>query len=361
MSDSPPADHPGGDEFTPPAQPLMLRPSRKPLIWLLPLCAVLAWLCAKAYGSAGVPSVFVFLLAVLVVQAALIFKLLRGYTEADEFRLRSRLVFRTRTMRWSDAVRFSVIPTLFGRVVQVQPGEGKKFFLAAPRDGLLGREPGMDATLNTMRALADVGQVQIVPRTVRTVRTVLWGVVALSASVAVFLGQPWLDPWWPGRAEATTIPRACSAIDPALQRRMLPGPADPEEAQDFFKELSHSVWSGCFHRHKGGNSLSLDLELVRRGTFESATDKARERMARERKSSPNISSGGPRLVPVPGLGDEAWRLPRREDTADGLDFLMVRHANVLVKVEYDHGRRSAAQGEADVLALVRATIARVKT
>lgn len=68
------------DEFTPPAQPLMLRPSRKPLIWLLPLCAVLAWLCAKAYGSAGVPSVFVFLLAVLVVQAALIFKLLRGYT-----------------------------------------------------------------------------------------------------------------------------------------------------------------------------------------------------------------------------------------------------------------------------------------
>lgn len=50
-----------------------------------------------------------------------------------------------------------------------------------------------------------------------------------------------------------------------------------------------------------------------------------------------------------------------EDTADGLDFLMVRHANVLVKVEYDHGRRSAAQGEADVLALVRATIARVKT
>ncbi|MGP4024182.1 hypothetical protein [Actinomadura sp. 3N407] len=206
MSASPPADRPAGDELAPPARALALRPSRKPLIWLLPLFAVLAWLCTRAYGDAGIPSVFGFLVAVLVVQAALILKLLRGFTRADESGFRNRLVFTTRTVPWSDAGLFSVIPTLFGRVVQVEVGEGKRFFLAAPRDGLFGRDPGMHATLETMRALAGPGQVQIVPRPVRTVRTVLWGAVAFAVCVAVTVGQPWLEPWWPGRAEAETIP-----------------------------------------------------------------------------------------------------------------------------------------------------------
>jgi hypothetical protein len=339
----------------------VLRPSRKPLIWLLPLFAVLAWLCTRAHAAGGIPSVFGFLVAVLVVQAALILKLLRGFTRADESGFRNRLVFTTRTVPWSHAARFSVMPTLFGRVVRVQVGESnKRFFLAAPRDGLFGRDPGMDATLETMRALAGPGKVQIVLRPVRTVRTALWGAVAFAVCVAVAVGQPWLEPWWPGRAEAETIPRACSVIDPAIQRRMLPGPADSEKESGYFRELSHRAMSGCFRRDKNGASLSLDLEVWRRGDFESATDKARKVMALERRRSPYISTEEPRSVPVHGLGDEAWRLPRQEVVSTDID-LVVRHANVLIKVYYYNGERPAAQGEADAIALVRATIARIKT
>ncbi|MGP4024183.1 hypothetical protein [Actinomadura sp. 3N407] len=118
--------------------------------------------------------------------------------------------------------------------------------------------------------------------------------------------------------------------------------------------------SGCFRRDKDGASLALDLELSRRVAFGSATDEAREDMALERRRSPYISTEEPRSVPVHGLGDEAWRLPRREEAATDFD-LVVRHANVLVKVYYYNGERPAAQGEADAIALVRATIARIRT
>jgi hypothetical protein len=353
---------PERDEPVPPAEPLSLRPSRKPLVWLLPVFAVCAWLLVtETFGGSNLAFAFGYLAAVLLFQGLLILKLLLGFTVADGSGLRNRLFFRTRTVPWSEVARLSVMPTLFGRIVQVEVREGKGLFLAAPRDGLLGRDPGMAATLEAMRALAGPGRVKVVPNPVRTVRTMLWGAVAFALCVAAALGQPWLEPWWPGRAEADEIPRACSVIDPATRQRMLPGPAAPERAgaNDSFSDYTYSAASRCLRADEDGNSLSLDLDLSRRVAFGSATDEARDEMSLERRFLAQVPAGRPAPAPVRGLGDEAWRTVWTEDGETEVDVL-VRHANVVIKVDYE-AERPAAQVEADAIALVRATIALIST
>nr|BFE30379.1 hypothetical protein GCM10010200_026300 [Actinomadura rugatobispora] len=348
-------------EPAPPARPLSLRPSRKPLIWLLPVFAVLAWQFTRSFGGSTFSFAFGYLIAVPFVQALLILKLLRGSTKADESGLRNRLILRTRTVAWGDVVRFSVMPTLFGRIVQVEVREGKGFFLAAPREGLLGRDRGMDAALETMRALAGHGRLTVVPNPVRAVRTALWVAVVFALCVAAAIGRPWLEPWFPGRDEADTIPRACSVIDPATRQRMLPGPAvqNSSATNDTFSDYSYSAVSRCLRADDDGNTLLLDLDLSGRGAFESATGRAREDMAMERGFLERVPAGQPRPAAVPGLGDEAWRTVSTEDGETEVD-LLVRHANVVIKVDYE-AARPAAQVEADAIALVRATIARIGT
>ncbi|XVQ09928.1 hypothetical protein ACQP1W_46680 [Spirillospora sp. CA-255316] len=350
------------DEPVPPAEPLSLRPSRRPLIWLLPVFAVGAWsLLTDTFGGSNLAFAFGYLAAVVLFQALLILKLLFGFTEADGSGLRNRLIFKTRTVPWSEVGRLSVMPTLFGRIVQVEVRDGKGLFLAAPRDGLLGRDPGMAATLEAMRALAGPGRVKVVPNPVRTVRGMLWGAIAFALCVAVAIGQPWLEHWWPGRAEADKIPRACSVIDPATRQRMLPGPVAPERsaANDSFSNYNYSAVSRCLRADEDGNTLSLDLDLSRRVAFGSATDEARDEMALERKFLGQVPAGRPGPAPVRGLGDEAWRTVWTEDGETEVDVL-VRYANVVIKVDYG-AERPAAQVEADAIALVRATMARIGT
>ncbi|MBE1534251.1 PH domain-containing protein [Actinomadura algeriensis] len=170
-------------EPTAPARPLSLRPSRRPLLWTVPV-----WLLAGAAVLQTNRVVLLFfsgyfaLVAVLAV--AHVLKLLRGRTDADADGLRNRLMLRTRTFAWRDVQSLTVTATLFGRITVVRLTGGKRFHLAAPRDGLLGRDPHFDDALETMRTLAGPEhRVVVSDGGIRVARAFMWGLL-LTALVA---------------------------------------------------------------------------------------------------------------------------------------------------------------------------------
>ncbi|WP_143220280.1 PH domain-containing protein [Actinomadura sp. CNU-125] len=172
------------------ARPLSLRPSRRPLLWIVPV-----WLLAGVGVLQADRVVLVFFgtyfvwVAVFVV--AHVLKLLRGRTDADADGLRNRLMLRTRTFAWRDVQSLTVTATLFGRITVVRLAGGKRFHLAAPREGLLGRDPRFDDALETMRALAGPDRRVVVSGGgVRAARIVLWVLllIPLAAGVAGAVG-----------------------------------------------------------------------------------------------------------------------------------------------------------------------------
>lgn len=333
----------------------MFRPSRRPLLWVVPVAVLTLFLQVKTFGDPLMAPIAGFLFAFPVFLSVLALKLVFGRTEAGPEGLRNRLVMRTRTRAWHDIAMLVVVPTLFGRIVQVVGTDRKRFSLAAPRDGLLARGPGLDLTLAVMRAVAPVK-----PPVSRSgqgaVRIIWWAGLAMFVTFAAATARPWLAPWWPGRAEAQSLPRACSA-DAAVVRRLVPGGAAGPDTGSH-RGYRYFAVSRCGF-DGGGAALDLELRLQRQTVGESGTENARAEFAGTKQIRTSMRSGqGVTSIPVAGLGDEAW-LEAWTVGRDASVSLLVRRANVLIDIRYRAGR-SRAEAVTGATALARTVLKQVE-
>ncbi|TYB46619.1 hypothetical protein [Actinomadura chibensis] len=346
-------------------RPLALRPSRRPLVWAVPLLVPAAYIEVRVFGEFRLFFLNNALIVGLVFLVAMVLKLLRGRTDADAVGVRNRLVGRTKRMAWSEISELTVTPTLFGRVVTVRGQAVRRTMLAAPREGLLGRDPDFDETLRAMRALAGARGPRVTDNVHRSARITYWAMIAVFLGAGVFLWRPWLETWWPGVDEATELPRACAVADPATAARLLPAPGRPAARE---RDMRYSESSDCRYRDADDRVLALQLDLDQRTNSSGGAAQIRDDYAtalrieadaaRSRAAHPDewtVTTGG-----VPGLGDEAWRsvsVGRSDGEAEVR--LVARRANVVVQVRYD-AKRPADQAASEAAALARRALDRIE-
>jgi hypothetical protein len=335
-------------------EPFVLRPSRRPLLWLIPLIAGLVTLgmvsSATWNAGTGVACVCAAVYGIHVVAV-----LLRGRTAADRDGLRYRVVTTTTFVPWDQVEGLVVVPTLAGRIVRLVVVGGGRRVLAAPRELPLGRDPGFDDAVEAMQALAlpDQRGLRLIDQEPswlnRTMSVVL---LVFVISGAVIVDRPWLAYWWPGRHEATQIPRACAVADPAIVRRILPR-AEPNG--DMRENSRYDLRSECgwLDADDVVSNVVLRLVLHRRVFTTSATGQASDAF----DSTANAYDDADRRA-VPGIGDEAtWTV---ETYGSGSHMILAaRRANVTVEVEY-WGPRQADEVAADTEALARAAVNQVR-
>ena len=246
---------------------LSLRPSLRPLAWIVPLLVALAALVS--FLGSSVP-----LVAIVMVSAVylllLAWRLLWARTVAGPAGLRNRLGLATTVVSWGDIEEFVVVPTLFGRVVRVTRPPRRQFTLAAPREGLLGRDASLDSSVAVMRALAAVdGESPRVRTLPGGVRVVWWVALALTLVLGTVVAKPWLEPWWPTRHGATSLPGACDLL--TADHRLVPDGSDSDGGG---YDSRRSATSYC-SRHGGSGEVGLDLDLQRRALGQGGTRVAR--------------------------------------------------------------------------------------
>lgn len=172
------------DPVLPEARPLSLRPSRRPLAWVLPT-ALVVFVAGVVLGDV----IGFYLLLIGLLLCSLAAKLMTGRTEAGADGLRNALISRTTTVPWRDVDAIAVIPTLFGRIVEVRTEGGKRIRLAAPREGLLDRAGHLDEHVATMRALAGTPTPPLATSSVRAARTTYVVLIAAVIVLAVASGK----------------------------------------------------------------------------------------------------------------------------------------------------------------------------
>jgi len=320
---------------------LSLRPSRRPLLWIVPLLVALAALMPLLDYSAALAAIVVVPAAYLLHLAS---RLLWARTVAGPAGLRNRVGFKTTVVSWSDIEEFVVVPTLFGRVVRATRPPGRQFTLAAPREGLLGRDASLGSSVAVMRALAAVDgrppRVRTLPDRVRVVWCVL---LALTLAFGTVITKPWLEPWWPTRHEATSLPHACDLLPAGNQLVTAPISNETSESDAL------SADSSCT-RHGATGEIDLDLSLTRRWSGQSGTQRAKRQFTDTSLKSPMDL----RPVRLPGLGDEARESTHTVARTTNV-VLEVRRHNVEVEVDYD-GDLPGWQAPALVEALVRTVL-----
>ncbi|HEY8479960.1 MAG TPA: hypothetical protein VIL71_09040 [Spirillospora sp.] len=343
------------------AKSLSLRPSRLPLVWLVPAVVLCVTVVVKTFGNLYVGFLVGYLDAATLFMAALIAKLLLGRTRADVEGLHNRLFLRTRFFPWRDVDRLSVAGTLFGRITIVHVAGGKRFHLAAPRSGLLARNREFDATLDAMAALSPERLV-VSREGVRTSRVVWWVLLVIVLMVGTIHARPWLEPRWPWRDEATALPRACAVADRATAQRLLP---DIDDTRD--RKRQYTIGSDCAYRSRRGANLEVKLGLLKRDSSTGATEKARKAHADERhftmQQAQRLTADDTSLTflaqDVRGIGDEAWVRVLRDARDRDVDVkLLVRYANVLIEVDYN-AKRPENEVVAAADALARAAVERI--
>ncbi|RFS84806.1 hypothetical protein D0T12_14900 [Actinomadura spongiicola] len=349
---------------SPPARPLSLRPSRRPLLWTVPLAAVTAGVAARAIGPFHMAVIFSVLVMITVWLITLSLKLLRGWTEVDTDGIRNRLIRGTTEIAWRDVTGVAVTPTLFGRIVIVHRRKTKPVQLTAPRVGLLARDPRFDATVDALAALAPQ-RMSVRRSPAPPLRIAYAALLLILGTGATLVWSPWLDAWWPGREEAVSLPRACAVADPALASRLVPGHKGPSVNHNDGR-LAPS--SDCMYSDRKDGDLKIRVALERRNGFTGATEGARDGYADSRRSAItqarrwagdgtgwSVTTGD-----VSGLGDQAWRsvaARRGEEVTDVR--LVVRHRNVLLDIEYT-ARRPKEQAVADAERLARTVLGRTE-
>ncbi|MEW2353247.1 hypothetical protein [Spirillospora sp. NPDC029432] len=149
---------------------LRLSPSRRPWIVVAPLVAAAPALAAGAQGlrihtdgrepelhAIGTALLFAALgLTLACVRSLLI--TFSGFTEAWPDGLYNQLIGRVAEVTWERVDRLEVIPTLFGRYVQVVHHDGSRISLAAPRTGLFMRGADFDQHLTALRTCPGGGR-----------------------------------------------------------------------------------------------------------------------------------------------------------------------------------------------------------
>ncbi|MFD0692038.1 hypothetical protein [Actinomadura fibrosa] len=157
-------------------EPLRLAPSRRPFVQVVLLTAVGPVLGVAAEvlrvqtagrnadaHAIGTILVFVGAVVTLVCVRSLAITV-RGFTEVWPDGLYNRLVGRVARVTWEQAERFEVVPTPFGRFVQVVIDDGARISLAAPRAGLLIRSDEFDRRLSDLCSRPGGGRAPVAVR-----------------------------------------------------------------------------------------------------------------------------------------------------------------------------------------------------
>ncbi|MGW6704658.1 hypothetical protein ACWGDE_07175 [Streptomyces sp. NPDC054956] len=169
------------------------------------------------------------------------------------------------------------------------------------------------------------------------------GIVLMLLLGVLLAGRPWNAPWWPGRTEAADVPDPCEVLaEPA--RRLLPGVTP---VRDPWKRVL--VKQAVCEAKNDAAGLSLGYELWQWAHLKSP--ESGEAAARERLQLLMDHAPGRSWDQVPGLGDDAYR--------DGATVL-VREANVIVRVSYSDARNQSADGAAEAEQLARAAVAAIR-
>ncbi|MFE9560101.1 hypothetical protein ACFYM0_03225 [Streptomyces sp. NPDC006487] len=177
----------------------------------------------------------------------------------------------------------------------------------------------------------------------RTVIRAGIGMLLLLLLGTLLAGRPWNAPWWPGRTEVAAVPDPCGVLDEPA-RRLLPGviPArDPWERVLVKQEV-------CEAKNEAA-TLRLGYERWQWGHLKSP--QSGEAAARDRLQSLVDPNHGQRWEPVPGLGSDAYR---------NNSTVLVRDANVIVRVAYIDTRRQSAGAAAEAEHLARAAVAAIR-
>lgn len=130
--------------------PLKLRPDRRNVALVAAVVAAGPALAVLGWQSKNSPATIVGAFAAVFFLRNEVL-MLRSRTVAWPDGLYNRLTLRTAEIAWTNADRLIVVPTLFGRFVQLVETDGSRFTLAAPRRGLLARGARFDEELAMLR------------------------------------------------------------------------------------------------------------------------------------------------------------------------------------------------------------------
>jgi hypothetical protein len=253
-----------------------------------------------------------------------------GRTEAGPRGIRNRMVRSEECLAWEEVDSFEIRPNLFGRVLNVRR-EGKKAIeLASPREGLLSRRARFEKAVGALQR-ATSSDIPIrsdeMSQRARTAQVgcsgALVGLFLIAAiGVAAAVDRPWISPIWPGRYEASSVPRACDTLGAPTAGRLVPDgfPASSGTTTD-------SASSECTMEDER-NRLQVRYELSNRTPFSaSGSDIAHRSFQDSLGVYPNAAWRA-----VKDLGDEARTAPVAR-TGNWIEVI-VRRANVVVTVDY---------------------------
>jgi hypothetical protein len=288
------------------------RPARKVLvvagIWLLVAAISLYAIIALDLTGAFYP-----LTAALLLAAYYLLLGTRGCTEFTDEGVHNTLL-RTAAIPWDEVDRIQLVRS--GRAAWLQLVlDRRRIRLAAPRTGLLAKDPDFDDHLAEVHKVHEVTETRIPGWLTAAGATV--AVVLVAAAVAV-LDRPWLNDWWPGVPAVAATPAPCGVLDPATLDRVLTAHHDTGTPTDAF------FGDGCQWRRLG----DLDWDLV--VSYDRFTRSAKATAAATAADAFMLFTHHDGRRPVQGLGDEAYTW-----TNGSITSVLVRKANVIVEVEFN--------------------------
>ncbi|TDQ05720.1 hypothetical protein EV186_1011698 [Labedaea rhizosphaerae] len=237
----------------------------------------------------------------------------RGCTEFTEDGVHNTIL-RTATTHWDEIDRIHVIRGAGGASLQLV-ADRRRVRLAAPRTGLIARDPDFEAHLEELREVHEVKETRI-PGWLSAVAAAV--AVALLVAAAAVLDRPWLSDWWPGTPVAATTPDPCTALDrPTLDRALT-------EHHDAGKPTDAFFGDGCQWQRLG--DLGWDLVV----SYDRFTRTAKGTGADAAADAFSLFTDHDGRRPVAGLGDETYTW-----TSGAITSVLVRKANVIVEVEYN--------------------------
>ncbi|MGI5167495.1 hypothetical protein ACQEU3_24410 [Spirillospora sp. CA-253888] len=331
------------------ALPLVLRPSRDALRWVLPVLAVsLAMLfVGRLYTGPGFLAVTMAGLALTLLQMRTLLLIFFGRTVLMPHEVRTRLVLHSFQVPLREVTRVDVVRRPSGRRIAVK-AKRQRFLLAAPREMSFTADPRFDAVLEMLVARA--GEAVEVRRPRRYQRLVVPAVILVIALEGLYQERWWLEPWWPTRHEATAVPDAWTVLDEAAAGRLMREPRMTDEHSRRDRDYAHqsSVWWHARGSLPGKVHLRYDMR-IRSVLEESGTDEADETLARDADDD--------EAKPLSGLGDKAVLIDESDENGTDLK-LVARRANVLVEVEYA-GDIPAPRALAETEALARRALEKI--
>ena len=328
----------------------VLRPSRRPLLFMGPLVAAetaLVGLLIFDRNLAFERTVLQLLALVLPVTLLMLLAIwqpwryvlimMGGRTEVGPDELVNRTIVGRTTLRWPDIAFLDVRRSLFGRRLwAVLKKRRRRVALVAPRDGLLVSTDEFDAALAQLKQAASAHAVPVNERK-RLSPRLGWTVFGLAAVLVVtslgLLTRPWLDGWWPGRLEVADPPRAC-AIDGI--DGLVPGLYQIEDRYNAAAQESSCGWGLEPDSKPGDSVLEISIIWFRRGFSHDSGWQAHDDLMRRQESN--------QYKAVPGLGDEAAEHFYPPDSSGVWGDVIARKANVVIVVSY-----GAKQPDDDVI------------